>query len=447
MLFFSCNQSKTYDLVIENANVLDVNSGEQNVGQTICINDGIIKNIHSKKVNSIAKRTMDAQGKLVTPTFIDTHIHPISEFSDGDYDLVPDTIPADSIDYYRENLTDGYLPDGTSTVLMMGHPDSWTDEFVRWSNNAQANHIDVLTCGGALATEDGHTYKGHHRVLNPEVAKKQIIEYHKRGIQHLKLYWRLREPEFKSIQQTADSLGMKMFAHSGGFFDPTQLNVFQAMEMGIKHFEHIAILPCSVFQNEDWESIHAAYQNNFSDLEGDPNQLSLIYILETFKHAEENRKEALLELIDTMAKENCTISTTIGWVYKTFHDTFFAKARIEMSPYQFQRCQANFDILMNYLNEIHRKGIPIRIGSDTNPGGKIVLLEIMLMIEYGMRVEEALKVATINGAEAIGIDDKTGTISAGKNANFIIWDKNPIEDYRNLLLDKTIIKQGIVYNE
>ena len=447
MVFASCKGEIEYDLIITNANILDVETGSILNEKTLRIKNGRFQSLLPEHQNLNSKQTIDAKGKLITPTFVDTHIHPISEFSDGNYDIVPDTIPADSTEYYRANLTDGYLPDGTTTVLMMGHPDSWTDEFLQWAKDSRPSHVDVFTCGGALATEDGHTYKGHHRVLNPEVAKEKIIEYHDKGIQHLKLYWRLKEPEFKSIQHTADSLDMKMFAHSGGFFDPSQLNVFQAMDMGIRSFEHIAILPCSVFDSKDWEIIHEQYQTHFKDAEGDPNQLSLLYILETFKHAEEFKKEEFIELIDKMAENQCDISTTIGWIYKTYHETFFAPAKVpNLSIKQFERCEKSFGIIMKYLNMIHDKGIPIRIGSDTNPGGKIVLLELMLMIQFGMSAEDAIKIATINGAEALGLEAEIGSIEAGKKANFIIWEESPLDDYQNFIGEKTIIKDGILFN-
>ncbi|MDF1698497.1 MAG: amidohydrolase family protein [Saprospiraceae bacterium] len=442
-----CTDKKVYDLIITHATVLDVDSGKLVKNQTICIQNGIIQEINFNSTRSNGKKVIDAKNKLVTPSLIDTHIHPISEFADGNYDLVPDTIPSDSSAYYRENLTDGYLPDGITTVLMMGHPDSWTEEFLKWKNDSSSKHVDVYTCGGALATEDGHTYKGHHRVLNPSVARQKILEYHLKGIEHLKLYWRLKAPEFESIVSIADSLDMKMFAHSGGFFDPSQLTVLEALDFGMRSFEHIAILPCSVFESEDWEIIHAKYQSNFGEVEGDPNQLSLLYILETFKHAEEHKKDELLQLIDTMALANCDISTTIGWVYKTFHPTFFGPAKIDnLSQDQFQRCLDNFDIMMDYVKYIYQSGIPIRIGSDTNPGGKLVLLEMKLLMEYGIPAKDVFRIATLHGAIAMGIEDEIGSLEVDKKANMLIWDKSPFKEPSNLTAGKIIIKDGIIFN-
>ena len=442
-IFIQCKTSPHYDVVLTNATILDVTNGNQLHGKTIGVSDGMIQKIADGRLEGM--QTIDVKNRLITPTFIDAHIHPISEFSDGDYDVVPDTIPQDSSEYYRSLISDAYLQYGTSTVLMMGHPDAWTDEFLAWSAHPTVDHVDVYTCGGALATEDGHTYPGHLRVLNPEIAKQQIIEYHNKGLKHLKLYWRLKQPEFDAIVRTADSLDIKTFSHAGGFFDPTQLTIAQAIELGVKDFEHIAILPCSVFDNNDWAIIHEEYQNNFREVEGEPDQVSLLYILETFRHVEKLKKDKLIQLIDKMAKEECSISTTIGWIYKTYHETFFAPAKIQLNEEQYARCHENFALFMDYVNLIHQKGIPIRIGTDTKPGGKLVLLEIMLMVEYGMPIEEALKIATINGANALGLSNTLGTIEENKQANFIIWDKNPLEDVQNILAEKVIFKEGKEY--
>lgn len=61
----------------------------------------------------------------------------------------------------------------------------------------------------------------------------------------------------------------------------------------------------------------------------------------------------------------------------------------------------------------------------------------------GMDEKEALKAITINPAEIIGISDRVGSIQAGKDADIVIYDGNPLEIKSQV--QKTIINGAIVY--
>ena len=54
------------------------------------------------------------------------------------------------------------------------------------------------------------------------------------------------------------------------------------------------------------------------------------------------------------------------------------------------------------------------------------------------------KIATYNEARSMGIDYQTGTIENGKHANLIIWNTNPLKDYKTIAGSKTVIKDGVV---
>jgi len=59
---------------------------------------------------------------------------------------------------------------------------------------------------------------------------------------------------------------------------------------------------------------------------------------------------------------------------------------------------------------------------------------------------EALRAATINGAQYIGMDDEIGTLEIGKLADIIVLDKNPLENIRNSESVKYTMVNGRLYD-
>ena len=72
--------------------------------------------------------------------------------------------------------------------------------------------------------------------------------------------------------------------------------------------------------------------------------------------------------------------------------------------------------------------------------------ELWAMQSGGMRNLDALKTATILGAESLGLDKDLGSIAAGKLADLIILNKNPLEDIKNTNSIQYIMKNGRLYN-
>jgi cytosine/adenosine deaminase-related metal-dependent hydrolase len=58
---------------------------------------------------------------------------------------------------------------------------------------------------------------------------------------------------------------------------------------------------------------------------------------------------------------------------------------------------------------------------------------------------EVLKVSTIIGAESIGFERDMGSIEAGKLADLVVLNANPLDDIRNTNDIRYVIKNGFVY--
>jgi imidazolonepropionase-like amidohydrolase len=57
---------------------------------------------------------------------------------------------------------------------------------------------------------------------------------------------------------------------------------------------------------------------------------------------------------------------------------------------------------------------------------------------------DVIKIATNNGAEALGIINQTGTIEPGKQADILILSANPIEDIENTKRIEAVIANGMI---
>lgn len=433
----SSGQTKDYDLAIKKAKVFNSKTGTLLNNRTILIKTGIIVSVTDSNKDFSATKTIDAKGKLVTPGFIDTHIHPTDVF--GDYAAAPDFLPKDSLKFYRKKLSDTYLPYGVTTAMIMGQPENWLTPILNWSKNPLPNYLDIYTVGGALISKESRKpYINHITVESPSAAKQKVLQYYKLGIRHIKLYWRLRRPEFEAAFETADSLGMKVYGH----IDQNVMYMDTTLDIGLRNYEHILTLDNSVlhFQNDgkdfslEMQKYYAPTTSNFP-----------LVRLEMFRFIHDKRQTAMNSLINKLSTNNVTFSTTIHLLAEQFGLTYFSnKTDTSLTKEQIVRCRENFKIFMGCAKLLFDKGIKLRIGTDCANGGKTIISEQLLLSESGFSIPAILQISTINGATALGLENKYGSIEKGKNADILIWDESPFDDYKNFLAHKTIIKDGVV---
>ena len=98
------------------------------------------------------------------------------------------------------------------------------------------------------------------------------------------------------------------------------------------------------------------------------------------------------------------------------------------------------------LNKAFDAGVKIITGSDSNPIDEIGMLEIEQLVFSGLSEMGAIMAATRNSAEMVGMLDDLGTVEAGKLADLIVLEKNPLENISNLRTLSMVIKDGKLVN-
>jgi enamidase len=125
----------------------------------------------------------------------------------------------------------------------------------------------------------------------------------------------------------------------------------------------------------------------------------------------------------------------------------------------YQRTQANqnsmyaqlFPKVMSMEAYFARAGGTLVVGTDPTGGGGVIpgfsnQRGVELLVEAGLSPLDAIKAATMNGANYLGIGGRTGTVAAGKQADLLLVNGDPstrIADIRNV---EIVFKRGVGFD-
>ena len=115
-------------------------------------------------------------------------------------------------------------------------------------------------------------------------------------------------------------------------------------------------------------------------------------------------------------------------------------AKLEAANTDRPGAQASYGIQARNLAKLHAAGVRITLGTDGNrPWGPHD--EMQDMVLAGMTPMQVIVSATRNSAEFLRLAD-TGTLHAGKSADFLVLDANPLDDITNTRRIAAVILRG-----
>lgn len=92
-----------------------------------------------------------------------------------------------------------------------------------------------------------------------------------------------------------------------------------------------------------------------------------------------------------------------------------------------------FDAIPDNPAMMHSRGVLTSVNSDSGDLARRLNTEAAKSMKYsGMSADEALKLITIYPAKQLRIEGKTGSLEAGKDADFVIWNSNPLSNYAHV---------------
>lgn len=407
-------------------------------------------------------KEIDATGHYVLPGFIDMHGH----------------IGGSAADIPAEYVLKLWLAHGITTVR---EPGSFNGlEWTKWhqqqaeSNAIVAPRIIPFVSFGMGAEEP---------IFNGEQARAWVRHVKQQGAAGIKFFGATPKVMAAALDEAKQQQLGTMMHHAQ--LSVVRTNVLDSARMGLDSMEHWYGLPEALFTEQVIQNYPPHYNyNNEQDRFSEAGKL--------WQQAAAPGSDKWNAVRDELIALDFTINPTLT-IYEAsrdlmrerravWHDEytlpqlwdFFTPSRYAHGSYWFDwttdeevTWRKNYQLWMTFLNDFKNHGGRVTTGSDAGYIYKIYgfgfIRELELLREAGFNALEVIQAATLNGAEALGLEDEIGSVVPGKKADLIIVKDNPLANFKVLYgtghyrLDENnqpirtegiryTIKDGIVYD-
>ena len=433
------HSTEAQDLVIKNINVIDVKKGIVKENMDVRISNGMISRVSKHKryrEHDENIKIIDGSAKYLMPGFIDTHVH----MAMGKVDVsLMDGQPSIGM-----QLEDD-LPEITANLLLKHgittgrDPGGLTDVTVKTKKKIAAGEIsgpEMFVAGSILDNTQFTNLVATVRSKNEVV--EEIRRQKEAGVDFIKFYTSLTPELLKVGVAEAHKLKLGTIAHLHSTSWTT------VSRLGIDNIVHIIPGSEDYLPDENKASYH---------------QYELMGSKAFYKWFEyvDLECEAVANMIKTLKTNNTSIDPTLV----VFHATFFGNSDAyssnellnELPQRMVDNWKASFNFNLGWTEEdftdaqkvwpkvqkfvrmLHDNNILLTAGTDANnpwvvPGDSYHR-ELKLLSECGLTNAEVLKIATLNGAKILNIEDRVGSVERGKEADLVLLHSNPLVDIKN----------------
>ncbi len=386
---------------------------------------------------------IDTEGQFVLPGLIDAHVH---FFQSGGLYTRPDILdlrfekPYERhLDQIKERLPTTfrrYLASGVTGVVDVGGP-MW-NLHVRARADTMAMAPRVAVAGPLLSpVQPPELTTGDPPILKvetPEAARRHVREQAARGVDLVKIWYIVRpgetpaafRPVVEAIIDEAHAHDTRAAVHATGLETARA-----AVEAGADVLVH------SVSN----ESVDQAFIRLLKERE--VIYTPAIMVMERYA-------EVFAQQLDLLPVERALadphVLATLDDLRTLPADSLPAGVRQQM---QRQACVAPNPTAMDNLRRLEEAGVTIAAGTDAGnigtPHGPALHYELRLMQRAGLTPMAVLRAATWGGACVMGRAEELGTVEAGKLADLIVLEENPLDDLAHLADLRLVIKGGHVF--
>jgi len=434
------------DLAITGIAVVDVERGSLARNRTVLITGNRIVAVTPAGTRTNAARRIDGTGKFLIPGLWDMHAHLHGSGNPTGIELPlfvahgvtgvrimgadrPSVNPARTPGLDQHRALQAQITAGTVTGPRLLALASWA-------------------VNGAAGISD--SMPGFYKARTGEEGRQLARYFKERGFDFIKIYNNVSREGYLGLAEEARVLGLPFAGH-----EPASLSAIELSNAGQKSIEHSRIFLFNCFAGAD------------------SMQKGLLRISPTQRRrrmVDEYDPRICAEVFRTFARNGTYITPTHGTrKMDAFADdsAYRRDVRMKYIPLPQQRAwntDANGMVAsdsspagrrsymdfytkgLTLTRDAYRAGVPMMVGTDAGDSfvfpGSSVHDELGELVKAGLSPAEALRAATMSGARYLGRSGEFGTVQAGRFADLVLLDANPLDDIANSRRIHAVVLDG-----
>jgi imidazolonepropionase-like amidohydrolase len=415
-------------VVVRNVRLIDGTGAPARTGMSVEIRDGRIVRVGptAEVGTPAAAEVVDGTGQTVIPGLVMLHEHLFYPSGQARYNTNEISFPP------------LYLAGGVTTMRTGGSVDTYTD--LRVAQHVEEGriagpHMDVTA--PYLEGPNGFV-RAMPQLATPEQARAHVNFWMDQGATSFKAYNLIDRATLGAAIEAAHARGAKVTGHL------CSITYREAADLGIDNLEH------GFFAATDW----------VADKEPDvcPRGAGQTYVDLDLESA------AFTHLVDHLIDAGVALTSTLTVVERRAagREEPPLGAQEAMLPQLHERVMASLGrggaeagvLLEKYMameKAFYDAGGLLVVGTDPTGAGDVVpgyanQRAVQLLMEMGLTVEQAVEVATRNGARYLERDGEIGTVEVGKRADLVLMHGDPGEDPQAFRAMTLVFKDGVGYD-
>ena len=432
-------------IALTHARLIDGTGAPEQSDRTIVIDGPRIAAVLAPGAAPPAGATViDLSGRTVLPGLVGMHDH-LFYVARPDLDAAGKSEPPILAPQMSFSAPRMYLAGGVTTLRTTGSVEPYADLELKKKIDAgelPGPHLDVT---GPYLEGEGSPFVQMHQLKDAEDARRTVGFWADQGATSFKAYMFITRAELGAAISEAHRRGLKITGHLCAVTYP------EAAELGIDDLEH------GFFVNTQLDP--GKRPDVCSDGEGDPTIQAMT-----------PGSPASQALIRLLVAHHVAVTSTLPVFEQDLPERapLNPRALATLSPQAldaylyarnrraFQAAKRRDDARLGYANDIAMEhafaaaGGLLLAGPDPTGNGGVLpgfgdQREVELLVDAGFTPEQAIRIASLNGALFMGLADRIGSIAPGKDADLVVVSGDPAKAIADIENVETVFKDGVGY--